>query len=57
MKTDDPKSIKNVLDKMDVDCAIRSVLSSIGGKKKFVEQFAVECEIMAIRTNNEVVNK
>ncbi len=32
MKPDDPKTIEAILKKMDKDCAIRSVLSMLGGK-------------------------
>ena len=53
MKNDDPKSIEALLSRMDKDCATRAILSVIGGKKKFIEQFAIECGIMANRSKNK----
>lgn len=57
MKQDDPKTIETVLRRMDKDCAIRSVLSVLGGKRKFAEQFAIECGIMATRTKTKAEDK
>ena len=52
MKLEDPGSIEVILSRMDKDCATRAVLSVLGGKKKFAEQFTIECGIMSTRTRN-----
>jgi hypothetical protein len=49
MNMKDEIKIIEEINKMDKDCAIRAVLSMLGGKKKFVDQYALECNIMKLR--------
>lgn len=45
----DPENLKKLLGEMDLDCALRVVLSALAGKKRFVEQLSVECTVMSKR--------
>ncbi len=41
----DPETIKKLLIELDLDCGQRMVLAAIGGKKAFLKQLSIECNI------------
>jgi hypothetical protein len=43
-----------VIKKMDKDCAVRTVISLIGGRDNFLKQFIIECNIMSDENENEL---
>jgi hypothetical protein len=47
-------NVDDIIKNMDKDCAVRTVISLLGGREHFLKQFALECNIMSERSQEKL---